>query len=201
MTKVINKKCSLGQWIQRLPHQTVITSPAPPFLRQLKFSLLTKNWFWRLIVPCSTVLDQSEIQRGQLSFGFNRAVSLIFTELEQLYAFLSWLKADRRKAVSERCCCQKGNNHGWHLFSLHSCFLGWTKGNRKQPLDLKSGISSRGSNCSSISAAHSAQLLNLHWKDEDSGKSLSWCCFQMCMKGRCSEPWGAQLSPERAFEV
>lgn len=43
VVEVINKKCSLGQQIQRLPHQTVITSPAPPFLRQLKFSLLTKN--------------------------------------------------------------------------------------------------------------------------------------------------------------
>ena len=198
VTKVTNN-CSLGLRIQRSPHQTVITSPAPPFLRQLKFSLLTKNWFWRLIVPCSTVLDQSEIQRGQLSSGCNGAISLIVTELEQLYVVLSWLKAGMRKAVSERCCCQKGNNHRWCLSYLHS--LCWTKGNSKQTSGLRSGISSHISNCSSVSAVQSAQLLNLNWKHKASWKSLSWCYFQMCMKGHCSEPWGARLSPERTSEV
>lgn len=107
VVKVLNKKCSLGQWIQRLPHQTVITSPAPPFLRQLKFSLLTKkNWFWRLIVPCSTVLVQSEIQRGQLSFEFNRAVSLWYSQgwssSARLFLFLSWLKAVGEALLAER---------------------------------------------------------------------------------------------------
>lgn len=104
VAKVINKKCSLGQWIQRLPHQTVITSPAPPLLRQLKFSHLTKNWFWRLIVPSSTVLDHLKYREDNCPLGL-----IELSDIHRAGAALcsSVLTYRELGAVSERCHCQK----------------------------------------------------------------------------------------------
>lgn len=150
VTKVINKKCSLGQWIQRLPHQTVITSPAPPFLRQLKFRLLTKNWFWRLIVPCSTVLDHLKHREDNCPLGLIELSVWYPQSWSSSLQFCPDLQTigDSFREVSQ----PEEEHHGWCLSQLHSWNLCWTEGNGKQTLYFKSGISSYSCDCSNVSS-------------------------------------------------